>query len=68
MVHDLLNRPGDNEFKIAAPSFIGLAMTLQVMLILVESWTDTSKIYGHCEDPPVGGDEAIPSDILKSIK
>lgn len=47
-MHDLLNRPGDNEFKIAAPSFVRLAMTLQVRLILVESWTEAGKVHGHC--------------------
>jgi hypothetical protein len=39
--------------------FAPLAMTSPVIGIWEGSETEISKRYGHCEDPPVGGDEAI---------
>jgi len=34
-------------------------MTQQESQIVCASYTVDNKVNGHCEDPPVGGDEAI---------
>jgi len=55
------------EFGIAAPSFVGLAMTVQVIMISFGIETNMIKLEVIARIPMKSGDEAISPELVRTL-